>query len=57
MATPKQINYVEILFNEAGISSLVERKEYLKVRFQKEFLSDLSVKEASQLIEELLENR
>jgi len=55
MATLKQIEYAEILLNEAGIDTTVARKTFLESRFGKGkcFLDDLSTKEASLLISEL----
>jgi hypothetical protein len=55
MATEKQINYAEILLNEAGIDTTAARKAFLESRFGKGkgFLDDFSTKEASLLISEL----
>jgi hypothetical protein len=58
MATEKQIDYMSILFIDCGFT-LKARKEFLKHRFGRDiaFLDDLSRFEASQVIEELRDQK
>ena len=57
MAPQKQIDDLEILLNEAGISSLAHRRDYILKRYPpKKHLEDLTIKEASELIERLKES-
>jgi len=52
-ATKKQINYLEILFNELGFD-LANVKGFLDLRFAKSALDELYIFEASAAINELL---
>ena len=55
MATEKQYKYVMILFNDNGIDTSVKRRDWIQLRFPgKQSIDDLSIKECSELIKELL---
>jgi hypothetical protein len=57
MATEKQINFAKILLNEHDIDSRAKERDFLQIRWKKSFLDELTTKEASDLISELLEDR
>jgi len=50
--TEKQAGYLTILFLDCGFT-LAQRKDFLKLRFNKEFLDDLTKDQASKAIGEL----
>lgn len=57
MATEKQVNYLAILLNENGIDTHARRKDFISKRFgaDKSYTDELTVAQASSLIEELLD--
>lgn len=63
MATNKQIEYMKILFNELGYDTRIRQLDYCRARiYQPEkgeikYLDDLSVKEASRIVDSLKDER
>lgn len=57
MASNKQINYAEILFNDLGIDTPTKKKDYLQLRFKKDHISDLSNYECFRLITALKDKK
>lgn len=54
-ATEAQQNYMEVLFNDVGISERAKRNDFLSLRVGREihYLTDLTKTEASDIITEL----
>ena len=57
-ATKKQIQYMEILFNDCGFDTRIKRLDYLIIRnIDVRFLDQMTVRQALVVIEDLLERR
>lgn len=54
-ATASQCSTIELLFIDCGFVSSIQRKEFLRHRFNRDFTSELAKLEASRVIEELIQ--
>ena len=52
-----QVEYIAILFCDAGYDTAAQRKGWLRLRFNKDFADELTVPEASSAITQLKEEK
>lgn len=55
MISVKQIEYIEILFNDVGFDTRIKRNDFISnlLGYQVKYLDDLTSNEASEVIEQL----